>query len=144
MHWKRNNFLVPSGKVGKSFIRELARLYQSYADDTPLECIALKACSVFQSLMLQKPNAKSKAKEHAIHLERRMKLWTQGDIDSLIRKGKCIQKHIKSNSNRSNELGKIARGFNRLMIQFINSIDELVPVGVDENGNTTYQSLGRF
>ena len=37
VHWKRNNFLVPSGKVGKSFIRELARLYQSYADDAPLE-----------------------------------------------------------------------------------------------------------
>ena len=54
VHWKRNNSLVQSGKVGKSFIRELARLYQSYADDAPLECIALKACSVFQSLMLYK------------------------------------------------------------------------------------------
>ena len=106
--------------------------------------------------MLQKPNAKSTAKEHAIHLERWMKLWTQGDIDGLLCEGKCIQKLITSNASRSNELEKIARGFNRLMIQGkvrqatrlisnadkrgLLSIDELVPVGVDENGNTTYQS----
>lgn len=156
VHWKRNNFLVPSGKVGKSFIRELARLYQSYADNAPLQCIALKACSVMQSLLLQKPHAKSKAKEHTTHLERRMKLWAQGDIDGLLHEGKCIQKHLKSNASGTNVIEKIARGFNRLMLQGkvrratrlissadnrgLLSIDELVPIGVDENGNTTYQT----
>ena len=49
--WKRNFFLVPSGKVGKSFIQELARLYQAYADESPLECISLKACAVMQCLL---------------------------------------------------------------------------------------------
>ena len=39
--WKRNIFLLPSGKVGKAFIKELARLYQAYADESPLECIAI-------------------------------------------------------------------------------------------------------
>ena len=62
--WKRNVFLVPSGKVGKSFIQELARLYQAYADESPLECIALKACAVMQCLLLPKPHSKSKTKEH--------------------------------------------------------------------------------
>ncbi|CAB4031314.1 Hypothetical predicted protein [Paramuricea clavata] len=58
--WKRNVFLVPSGRVGKSFIQELARIYQAFADTSPLECIALKACSVMQSLLLQKPFVKRK------------------------------------------------------------------------------------
>jgi hypothetical protein len=66
--WKRNIFLLPSGKVGKAFIKELARLYQAYADESPLECIALKACPVMQSVLLQKPHAKSKSKEHVVCL----------------------------------------------------------------------------
>jgi hypothetical protein len=64
VHWKRNVFLVPSGRVGKSFIQELARIYQAFADTSPLECISLKACSVMQSLLLQKPFVKSKTKDH--------------------------------------------------------------------------------
>ena len=27
IHWKRNSFLVPSGRIGKEFVLELARLY---------------------------------------------------------------------------------------------------------------------
>ena len=33
MHWKRNCFLLPSGRVGKDLVLELVtRLFQSYAD----------------------------------------------------------------------------------------------------------------
>ena len=92
--WRRNIFLLPSGKAGKAFISELARLYQSYADNSPLQGIALKACSVMQSLLLQKPHAKRKTKEHVACLERRMALWMEGNIDKLILEGKCIQKHL--------------------------------------------------
>ena len=63
VHWRRSIFLVPSGKAGKAFVRELARLYQAYADASALECIALKACSIIQCLLLQKPHAKSKTKK---------------------------------------------------------------------------------
>lgn len=28
--WRRNVFLLPSGKAGKAFIKELTRLYQAY------------------------------------------------------------------------------------------------------------------
>lgn len=41
--WKRSFFPVPSEKVGKSFIQELSKLYQGYADESPLECIAMPA-----------------------------------------------------------------------------------------------------
>ena len=56
--WRRNIFLLPSGKAGKAFVKELTRLFSlAYADESPLECIALKACSVTQCLLLQKPHA---------------------------------------------------------------------------------------
>ena len=58
--------MLPSGKSGKSFIQELAKLYLSYAENCPLERIAMKACTVMQSLLLQKPFAKSKTKDHQL------------------------------------------------------------------------------
>ena len=68
-------FLIPSGKSGKGFVLELARLYQAYADNSSLHSIALTACSVFQVLLLQKPHAKSKSKEHITCLEHCLALW---------------------------------------------------------------------
>lgn len=156
--WKRNIFLLPSGKVGKAFIKELARLYQAYADESPLECIALKACSVMQSVLLQKPHAKSKSKEHVVCLERRLNLWSEGRFKELISEGKCIQNHMSSSpySKPQAEIQNIAKGFNRLMLQgkvrqAVNllsnanrrgllPLDSLIPVGIDNEGNTQWKS----
>ena len=80
VHWRRNLFQVPSGNAGKSFVSELARLYQAYADSSSLECIAMKATTVFPILVLQKPSRTSKSKDHVKHLQRRIKLWLDGDI----------------------------------------------------------------
>ena len=50
-----------------------------------LECVAaIKALMVMPSLLLQKPFQKSKAKDHKQCLERRLALWTAGDIQSLL------------------------------------------------------------
>jgi len=46
MQWKRNCFLLPSGRAGKDFILELG-LFQSYADNSTMHSITLTACSVF-------------------------------------------------------------------------------------------------
>ena len=48
VHWRRNLFQVPSGVSGKSFVSELARLFQAYADSSSLESIAMKATTVMQ------------------------------------------------------------------------------------------------
>ena len=32
IRWKRNLFMVPSGKHGEAFVSELARLYRSYGE----------------------------------------------------------------------------------------------------------------
>ena len=51
VHWKRNLFLVPFGKVGKAFVQELARLFTAYGEGGALECIAIKAAMVMCSLL---------------------------------------------------------------------------------------------
>ena len=156
VHWRRNVFMVPSGKAGKSLIRELATLYQAYADATALECIALKACIVMQCLLLQKPHAKSKAKEHTVHLERRLKIWQEGNIDVLLHEGRCIQKHLVSSRNQMPDQKKTARIFSRLMLQGkvnaalrllsrddsggVPSLDDLIPTGIGQNGEVIQQT----
>jgi len=115
MHWKRNCFLLPSGRVGKDFALELARLFQSYADNSTLHSIALTACSVFQILLLQKPHARSKSKDHVTCLKRRLTLWHSGDIASIVGEGKCIQDHLATALSQRFNSTNIARKFDCLM-----------------------------
>ena len=46
VHWRHNSFVIPSGKAGKDFILEPARMYQAYAEDTTLHSITFTACCV--------------------------------------------------------------------------------------------------
>ena len=156
VHWRHNIFLIPSVRAGKAFVRELARLYQAYADASTLECIALKAGTVLQCLLLQKLHAKSKSKDHSTHLERRLKLWLDGDISTLLHEGRCIQRHLPSPTNQEDNLEKNARVFSRLMLQgkvnaalhFVSkdtnrgilSLDSLIPTGKYLNGEITWQT----
>ena len=113
LHWRRNLFQVPSGK---SFISELARLYQAYADSSSLERIAMKATTIFPILLLQKPSRTSKSKNHVKHLQRRLQLWFDGNIDALLDEGECIQNRLtKSTTSQSTDV--IARTFRNLMLQ---------------------------
>ena len=93
--WKKQLFPIPWGNVGSSFISELARLYRAYAEKSSLECIALRAAAIMPGLLLQKPHAKSKHKEHRVCLERRMNLWRDGDFEALRFEGRTLQKYLK-------------------------------------------------
>ena len=70
VHWRRNCFSVPLGKLGRDFVSELSRLYLAYGTASALESVALKAATVYPILLLQKPSKRSKAKEHIQCLER--------------------------------------------------------------------------
>ena len=115
VHWRRNSFLIPSGKAGIGFVMELARLYQAYTDDSALHSIAFTACCVFQVLLLQKPHAKSKSKEHVASLECHLLLWHNGDIPALLNEGKCIQDHLQSAIQSGTKPRNNVRVFDRLM-----------------------------
>ena len=82
VHWRRNLFKIPSGKVGVALVHELSRLFQAYAESSALEGVALKAAMILPALLLQKPHARSRTKEHTKHLERRLNLWKDGDLVS--------------------------------------------------------------
>ena len=87
VHWKRNCFLVPCGKSGKEFVRELSRLYMysAYGSTSALESVALMATVVLPILLLQKPSRTSKTKQNMALLESWLGLWASGDLDELVR-----------------------------------------------------------
>ena len=60
-HCHRNLFLVPFGKVGKVFVKELAKMFTAYGEDGAMECVALRAAMVMCSLLLQKPHRSAKS-----------------------------------------------------------------------------------
>ena len=91
VHWRRNCFSVPYGKAGKEFVRELSRLYSAYGSASVLESVALKAAIVLLILLLQKLSGTSKTKQHITLLERTLGLWSNSDLDELVREGKVIQ-----------------------------------------------------
>ncbi len=91
VHWRPNLFLVPFGKVGKQFVREMAKLFRTFAECSTIESVALKAAMVLPILTLQRPYRNSKAKTHSQHLERRLTSWLNGDIQHLLKKGQTIQ-----------------------------------------------------
>ena len=83
MLWRKQLFPVPWGSVGYAFVSELSRRYRAYAEGSALECIALKAVAIMPGLLLQKPDPKSKHKEHQVCLERWLKLWKEGNFQAL-------------------------------------------------------------
>ena len=84
-----------------------------------MESIALRAAMLMPILLLQKPHARSKTKEHIKCLERRLTLWKSADIDALIREGRIIQSQFrKSTAKRNcNEEQRITQQFSKLMMQ---------------------------
>ena len=90
VHWRINSFKVPTGKVGKELVHELSRLFSAFASASSMESIALRAAIVLPILLLQKPHRKSKAKEHAACLERRLRIWKEGNLNDLTLEGRAV------------------------------------------------------
>lgn len=92
--WRKNMFLVPYGKIGKKFVDHLTMHLMDWNNGSENKHIALKAAFVLVAVCLQKPSPKSMTKDHKECLTRRVALWTNGDIDQLIREGRMIQQRI--------------------------------------------------
>ena len=76
----------------------------SLNSDSDLNSVALKAFMVLPTLILQKPSATSKSKEHSEAIERRLALWKQGDIDLLLKEVRFFQgKFVNSKKPRKVE-----------------------------------------
>ena len=55
---------------------------------------ALKTAFALLAVGLQNPGKKSKAKDHQECLARRLVLWEEGEIDTLLRDRRLIQRHL--------------------------------------------------
>ena len=114
--YRRNLFKLPSGKVGKDFINELTFWLHQFNSSSKLNAVALEIFMILPTIMLQKPSARSKAKEHSLALGRRLKLWKAGDIEQLMREIRHIQKSFTS-SKKKRSPDDIARSFSKLIME---------------------------
>ena len=118
VHWKRNLFKTPSGKAGRLFVQEITRLLTAFSEKTALEGIAMKAAMIMPALLLQNPHQRSNSKQHSALLERRLKLWSQGDMESLLNEGRTIQQEVnKKRGKRERQNQDVARSFAKQMME---------------------------
>ena len=102
------------GKADTHFVQELARLFQSFADCSALEEVAMKAAMLMPILLLQKPHFKSWSRDDARVLERR---WLVGDLDALLLECCSIQHHLPSLAPTVPSSGQLTRRFAKLMME---------------------------
>ena len=113
--WKANLFEVPKGKAGKDFIVEATRLLGLINNDTQWEPLAVNIFMIFFPLMLQKPSARSKSKDHARYLLKRLKWWKDGCLKEIMSEAEEIQRRIITSKQKKEE--STTRGFTRLMME---------------------------
>jgi len=116
VHFRKNTFNIPSGKAGKSFIFELTFWLKQFNSNSALNSIALKAFMILPSLILQKPSATSKSKDHVSAVERRLTLWKQGELNLLMKEVEFIQSKLKS-SKKAKSVEEISKCFANLVMQ---------------------------
>ena len=103
----------------QDIVAELARLFEAYATELPIKTFSIKAAMTMPTLLLQKPHAKSKTRDHITCLKRRLELWEKGDLAKLLKEGKSIQNHLRVFLTRDDSLSddRIARTFSKLMME---------------------------
>ena len=140
--WHKNLFLVPLGKTGKDFIKELTRLLDLFTNKTQWESVALSFVHIFIPLMLQKPSAKSRAKENSQYLAKRLNLWSNGKVDDILNECRVIQTRLKTDISKCTPESKL-KAFCRLMLhgkvskalKFVNNESDIVGVHSITNDN---------
>ena len=117
VYWPKNLFKLPSGKVGKAFVNEKARLIEAMTPTNPLEPIALKAVALMEHLLLQKPKQKSTSKENAECLKKRLQMWESGQISVLFAEAKALQERRKVSAHLQLPEEELARIFGKLIFE---------------------------
>ena len=115
--WRKNIFLVPTGKAGNDFVHLLATWLENFNNNTTFKGIAIKVFMILPSLLLQKPFANSKTKANILVLQERLKKWNEGKIDEILRECMQIQNKLTATKHRNSNSEDIARIFAKLMLQ---------------------------
>ena len=124
--WRKYVFLVPYGKVGRDFIDQITLHINDWNNGSDNQHICLKAAFVLLALGLQKPNAKSKAKDHQYVLSKGLTHWRQGEINKLLREGRIIQGRI-GKLKASDPPDKCTHGFCQACARRPNQLSAALP-----------------
>ena len=111
---RQNLFKIPSGGPSKDFVREISRLLSAWNSKSNLQLIAWKCIMVMPTLLLQKPSASSKSRDHKAALQRRLILWQKGDLKELLKECETLQKRLKD-TLPSRSIEAISKKFSNLM-----------------------------
>ena len=115
--YRKNLFKVPSGRAGKDFITELTFWLRQFNQSTKLNRVALKIFLMLPTLLLQKPSAKSKAKDHSTALDRRLKLWRASNLCELVQEVDMIQSRFKTPKKSDPGIDNLSKRFSKLMLE---------------------------
>ena len=115
MKFRKNLFLVPNGSTGKKFVALLSEWITYFNSNSTFHGMAMKVVMTLPNLLLQKPSAKSKAREHTLILEQRLQHWNEGNLSEIWKECQTIQKKLKARPSRSPE--DVSRTFSKLMFE---------------------------
>ena len=134
VYWRPNLFELPSGRLGKMFVDETARLFESITQGNPLERVAFKAIAIMAHMILQKTHRNMKAKEIKETFEARMKRWQEGDMGKLFDDANAIQEEL-TESFKSMESSTLSKTFASLIFRGkINAAIRLLKLNAKQNG----------
>ena len=111
-----NIFEIPSGNATKKMIREMTFLIREYTRESHLSTSALKTLAILPHLLCQRTYEKSRTGEDRKVLERRMKKWEMGEVQSLVKEAETLQKRVKKKVGKKKEEDK-SKKFASLMKQ---------------------------
>ena len=161
VHWRSYLFTIPLGASGKKFVEETTRLATAFAERSALESVALQALMVMPALLLQDPGGSLNHRQRADGLERRLRLWSDGNIEELLLEGRVIQRQLEARMARreKHKEDTTAKTFHRLMVQGkvksairllseprrgqLLSLDQMVPDNDGESSISVRETLER-
>ena len=114
--WSKNHFLLPTGQCGKDLLILMIEWLRKFNTNSCFQGIALKVFFIIPNMMLQKPSAKSKTREHAKLLEERLKKWKDGKLSEIWKEAITIQKKLKSTKRKKTD-ADITMIFSNLMFE---------------------------
>ena len=97
--WRKNIFLLSSGKSETQYTEETTRLINSWIHNSPLQDVAFKAIMVMPNLLFQKLTRNLKSKDHLEALNRRLNLWKEGELTELLIESETIQKSLSDSKS---------------------------------------------
>ena len=118
VHWRKNLFELPKGKLGKDFINEMTANLEKWSNAVSRP-YCIKALMLLPNLLLQKStntlNAKHKNKINRENFERRFALWKDNKILNLLIEGQTIQNRLPTAKLKDAKVENISRKFRSLI-----------------------------